>query len=32
MFNNVLDIIYFKNIDGLFLGCNKVYECYIGLL
>ncbi|MCO7249562.1 response regulator [Pseudoalteromonas sp. Ps84H-4] len=31
MLNNVPDIIYFKNIDGSFLGCNKAYERYIGL-
>ncbi len=31
MLNNVPDLIYFKNIDGSFLGCNKAYERYIGL-
>ncbi|WP_199524733.1 PAS domain-containing hybrid sensor histidine kinase/response regulator [Pseudoalteromonas sp. bablab_jr011] len=31
MLNNVPDLIYFKNIDGSFLGCNKAYESYIGL-
>ncbi|MEC8226550.1 MAG: PAS domain S-box protein, partial [Pseudomonadota bacterium] len=31
MLNNVPDLIYFKNIDGSFLGCNKAYEGYIGL-
>lgn len=31
MLNNVPDLIYFKNIDGSFLGCNKAYENYIGL-
>ncbi|WP_457934426.1 response regulator [Pseudoalteromonas sp. SCSIO 43210] len=30
MLNSVPDLIYFKNIDGLFLGCNKAFEAYIG--
>jgi PAS domain S-box-containing protein len=29
MLNSVPDLIYFKNIDGTFLGCNKAYEAYI---
>ncbi|WP_404341056.1 ATP-binding protein [Pseudoalteromonas mariniglutinosa] len=29
--NNVPDLIYFKNIDGSFLGCNKAYENYLGV-
>ncbi|MEI8640702.1 PAS domain-containing protein [Pseudoalteromonas sp. Hal099] len=24
------DLIYFKNIDGSFLGCNKAFEAYVG--
>ncbi|MGP4985740.1 ATP-binding protein [Pseudoalteromonas nigrifaciens] len=28
--NNVPDFIYFKSIDGLFLGCNKAFETFIG--
>lgn len=31
MLNSVPDLIYFKNIDGSFLGCNKAYEQYIGV-
>ena len=30
MLNSVPDFIYFKNIDGSFLGCNKAFEAYIG--
>ena len=30
MLNSVPDLIYFKNIDGSFLGCNKAFEAYIG--
>ncbi|MBQ4832873.1 response regulator [Pseudoalteromonas sp. MMG010] len=29
MLNSVPDLIYFKNVDGTFLGCNKAYESYI---
>lgn len=31
MLNSVPDLIYFKNIDGSFLGCNRAYEKYIGI-
>ncbi|MDQ9092273.1 ATP-binding protein [Pseudoalteromonas haloplanktis] len=31
MLNSVPDLIYFKNIDGSFLGCNRAYEQYIGV-
>lgn len=31
MLNSVPDLIYFKNIDGSFLGCNRSYEQYIGI-
>ena len=31
MLNSVPDLIYFKNIDGSFLGCNRAYEKYIGV-
>ncbi len=31
MLNSVPDLIYFKNIDGSFLGCNRAYEQYIGI-
>lgn len=31
MLNSVPDLIYFKNIDGSFLGCNRAYEEYIGV-
>ncbi|MEL0646613.1 ATP-binding protein [Pseudoalteromonas agarivorans] len=30
MLNSVPDLIYFKNIDGTFLGCNRAFEAYIG--
>lgn len=30
MLNSVPDLIYFKNIDGSFLGCNKAFEAYVG--
>lgn len=30
MLNSVPDLIFFKNIDGSFLGCNKAFEAYIG--
>ncbi|MFY8326440.1 ATP-binding protein [Pseudoalteromonas sp. ZZD1] len=31
MLNSVPDLIYFKNVDGSFLGCNRAYEQYIGM-
>ncbi len=31
MLNSVPDLIYFKNIDGSFLGCNRAFEQYIGV-
>ena len=31
MLNNVPDLIYFKNTYGVFLGCNKAYESYVGM-
>lgn len=30
MLNSVPDLIYFKNTEGAFLGCNKAFEAYIG--
>lgn len=28
--NSVPDFIYFKNTEGIFLGCNKAFELFIG--
>lgn len=29
--NSVPDLIYFKNIDGSFIGCNQAFERFIGV-
>ena len=31
MMNSIPDLMYFKNVSGGYLGCNKAYEDYIGL-
>ncbi|MFC3033446.1 ATP-binding protein [Pseudoalteromonas fenneropenaei] len=31
MLDSVPDLIYFKNIDGSFLGCNRAFEHFIGV-
>ncbi|CCQ09441.1 hypothetical protein PALB_2820 [Pseudoalteromonas luteoviolacea B = ATCC 29581] len=30
MLDSVPDLIYFKNIDGSFLGCNRAFESFFG--
>ncbi|MBQ4837725.1 hybrid sensor histidine kinase/response regulator [Pseudoalteromonas luteoviolacea] len=30
--NSVPDLIYFKNIDGSFIGCNQAFERFIGVV
>ncbi|BBN82469.1 hypothetical protein PA25_24540 [Pseudoalteromonas sp. A25] len=29
--DSVPDLIYFKNIDGSFIGCNKAFELFLGI-
>lgn len=31
LINSIPDLIFYKDINGLYLGCNKAYENYLGM-